>query len=187
MANSEKILLKNIRCLYPKLFVPEEYQGVKRYSIMLPIEAGSENERKLMKAIDDTVNSRFPGKAEAMIKRFKGSKTTWPIRDRDDGIYIQPKRKEQNGAPVVVDQRKQNIPATSGLPFAGCWVNAVVDVFCYSSNGGGVTTYLEGVQLVRTDAPLSGAPSAQACRDDFEVLEGADDAQTSDDDEGYPF
>lgn len=185
MSNAQRIMIKNVRCLYPKLFVPEEYQGVKRYSIQLPIEAGSENEKKLMKAIHDAVENRFPGKSDAMIKRFKSSKTTWPIRDNEDGIYIQPKRKEVNGAPAVVDQRKVDLPKSSGLPFGGCWVNCSVDVFCYSNNGGGVTTYLNGVQLVREDSPLSGAPSARACKDDFDVIEGADDNVAEGED--FPF
>lgn len=172
MAKSVRIMLSNVRCNFPKLFVAEEFMGKKNYSIGLSLPAGSPLIDKIEKAARESIDAQFPGKVDAMLKKFKGSRQSWPIREMDDGsFYVNPKRKEEQGAPLVLDQRKNLIPADRGVPYAGCWVNASVEVFCYNKNGGGVTMYLNGIQLVKEDAPLSGASTASSCKDDFEALE----------------
>ena len=70
-----------------------------------------------------------------------------------------------------IDQKRQNIPADRGLPYGGCWVNVSIDVSCYTKSGGGVTAYLNGVQLVKEDAPLGAGATAGSCRNDFDEIE----------------
>lgn len=172
MAKSVRLMIKNVRCNFPKLYVAEEFKGKKNYSIGLMIPTGSPIIEQIEKAAKESIGAQYPGKIEAMFKRFKGSRNTWPIRELDDDTFIvSPKRKEENGAPIVMDQKKNLLPADSGLPYAGCWVNASVDVFCYNKEGGGVTMYLNGVQLVKEDAPLSGVVPATACKDDFDAID----------------
>ena len=118
-----------------------------------------------------------------MAKRFSESRTTWPIKkygEDGDCYMIQPKRGAEKGKPRVLDRRKQDI-LEDNIVYGGCWVNASVDVFCYTQNGGGVTTYIRGVQFIREDAPLSGA--AANCEADFEDL-GDDGSQEQAQDDG---
>ena len=160
----KKVVLATKRVLYPKLYVAEEFMGNKRFSSTVLLT--EEDEKALEAQIKACIEEDAPGKGDQLIKRYKGSRQSWPIKETDDGFSITPKRKEEKGAPLVLDQQKQNIPADAGLPY--CWCNVSITIFHYTKNGGGVTLYLNGVQLVRTDAPLAGgsAPS----RDDFEVI-----------------
>ena len=168
--SSVRTMVSNVRCVYPKLFVADEFQGNKRYSIGLLLDEANLNAIKA--AIKTAVENTFPGKSAQMIKAFSGSRQQWPLKTLDDGTtIITPKRREANGAPLVIDQKRQNIPADRGLPYGGCWVNVSIDVSCYTKSGAGVTAYLNGVQLVKEDAPLGGGATAGSCRNDFEEIE----------------
>lgn len=168
-----KLVVKNVRCTYPKLFVAEEYMGKKTFSIGLMIPAeGDKNLAALEHACLEVAEAKYPGKGMAMLKKFKGSRQTYPIKELDDGNFIiTPKRREDQGAPLVVDGQKRNIPAAANKPYAGCYVNASIDVYCYTKNGGGITCYLNGVQFVKDGEPLGAGATASSCKDDFDELE----------------
>ena len=185
MGKSIRVVLTDVRCIYPRLFRADEFMGKKNYSIGLLLPEGSANLKKVQQAILDAVREEYGSeKANGMAKKFSASKNTWPIRVREEGDYmIQPKRNEEKGAPKVLDRRK-NLVTDESKVFGGCWVNASIDVYCYTQNGGGVTTYLNGVQFIREDAPLSG--SAASCEQDFEDL-GDDGATDTADDGDLPF
>lgn len=173
MSKSIRVLLKNVRCQFPKLFVADEFMGKRTFSVGLLLPAGDPALKVIEDAALKAAEAQYPGKGEAMLRRFRQSKTTWPVRSLDDGGFlITPKRKEEQGAPMVFNQRKQLIPADAGLPYAGCWLNVSADIFCYTKSGGGITCYLNGVQLVREDAPLGGGATAASCKDDFEDISG---------------
>lgn len=175
MSKSVRIMVKNARCQFPKLFQAEEYMGKKNFSIGLLLPADSANLKAIEAAASEAAESAFPGKGPAMLKKFRGSRTTWPVKELDDGSFIiTPKRREEQGAPLVMDQKKQIIPADAGKPYAGCYVNASIDVFCYTKNGGGITAYLNGVQFVKDGEPLGVGATAASCKDDFEELETPD-------------
>ena len=175
MSKTQSIMLRHVRCNFPKVFVAEEFNGVKRYSINLMLKEGDENYKKIIAACDAVIEAAYPGKLASMKKKFEGSKTTWPIRSDDYGVSITPKRRDDQGMPLVMDQKKNIISAESGQLYAGCWVNAAVDIFCYTKNGGGVTCYLNGVQKVKDDTPLSGAKTPDQIRDAFDVEDTGDD------------
>ena len=184
MSHTTHIVLRDVRCVYPRLFKPEEYMGKSNYSIGLLLPEGSDALRIVKQAVLDAIKGEYGAeKATAMAKRFAGSHTTWPIKaygEDGDCYMIQPKRGAEKGKPKVLDRRKQDI-LEGNVIFGGCWVNASVDVFCYTQNGGGVTTYIRGVQFIREDAPLSGA--AANCEADFEDL-GDDGSQEQAQDDG---
>ena len=173
MAKSIPVMLKNVRLSFPKLFAAEEYMGKSRYSVQCVIPEDDDNVKAIEAAITKAVESAFPGKADQMIKRFKGSRTTWPIKELEDGfIAVTPKRDQTKGAPIVIDKKKQVIPAADSMNkiYGGVYANVLIDVFCYQQNGGGVTTYLNGVQSLETGEPLSGAPTAQQLMDKFDSV-----------------
>lgn len=179
---SQRIMIRNARCVFPKLYTAEEYMNKKNFSIGLLINADSENLATIEKAIRAAVEAAYPGDADKMLKRFKKSNQTWPLKELEDGGYsITPKRKEEQGAPTVLDQKKHNIPADAGKPYAGCYVNCSIDVFCYTKNGGGVTSYLNGVQFAKDGEPLGAGATAASCRDEFDELEAPEAPQSDDD------
>lgn len=185
MGTTAHVVLRDVRCVYPRLFKADEYMGKSNYSIGLLLPEGSENLKKVQQAIAEAVKGEYgEQKAGALLKKFAGSRTTWPIKTygEDEGLMIQPKRGVEKGKPKVLDRRKNEITEDNVI-YGGCWVNASVDVYCYTSNGGGVTTYIKGVQFVREDAPLAG--SAANCEADFEDL--GDDGSADEGDDLIPF
>jgi len=174
MAKSARLRLRNVRCIWPKLFVAEEYRGKKKYSVGLIIEKDSDNYKLLQKCIREAVEYQYgPNLVEEKIRKFKATGVTkFPVKDYEDGkaVLITPKLDESKGAPKVFDQAKHSIPPEQESRIrAGYWLNASVDVFCHSFEGGGLAFYLNGVQLVKEDAVLMGS-SVETCDSDFEAL-----------------
>lgn len=175
MAKSIRLRLRNVRCVWPKLFVAEEYRGQRKYSVGLLIEKDSENYKQLQECIREAVASQFGNQdVEARIRKFKQTGVTkFPVKpfgDDDNMVLITPKLAEAKGHPRVFDQAKKIIPPEQESRIrAGYWLNASVDVFCHNKEGGGICFYLNGVQLVKEDAVLSGSGS-ETCDSDFEAL-----------------
>ena len=180
MSRYQQVMLKGV-CLYPKLFVAEEYNGVKQWSCGCRLDEAS------VKRFNDAVHAVIAStagedKVAGLLKKFKGSRQTWPLRDLDDGTHsITSKRKEAKGAPTVIDQKRQNLAADSGKPYAGCKIAMLVTVFYYDKNGGGITTYLEGVQFVADGTPLAGGATAGQIKEKFDVIETPDDPAAEED------
>lgn len=177
MSKSVRLILRDVRCVWPKLFRPDDFKGKRKFSVSLIITKGSENEKKLYAAIRKAVVEQYgPADSEARLRKFKQTGVTkFPIKPYGDteDLMITPKldaEKAPNG-PKVLDQHKKDIPLEQESRIQpGYWLNASVDVFCHNKEGGGLAFYLNGVQLVREDALLAGASSVETCGDDFEDL-----------------
>ena len=187
MEKCKKIVIKNVRCVWPKLFTPEEYKGKTKYSIGLLVPKDSDNFERLQAAIRETVAAQF-GETEVAkkLKSFKTAGVTkMPVKPYDDEettLLITPKLDASKGRPRVFNRNKTDISPEAGIPYAGCWVNASVDVFCHNKEGGGIAFYLNGVQFVKEDSRLEGGASHVASsKDDFDDL--GDDGSTAADKE----
>lgn len=172
MASTIKCVLKDVRCVYPKLFAADEFMGKKRYSVGLLLPKDSEAFATVKNAITEACRAQWGDKAADKIKSFQGSKQSWCLKSFDDDtMLITPKRAEERGKPIVLDQHANDLAPESGELYGGCYVNCSFVVSAYNKNGAqGVTAFLNGVQLVREGDPLSGAGSAASCRADFEDL-----------------
>lgn len=172
MTSTIKVVLKDVRCVYPKLYAPDEFMGKKRYSLGLLLPNGSPALAQVKEAIAEACKAQFGDKAAEKIKSFQGSKQSWCLKAFDDETtLITPKRAVDRGAPAVLDQHCNDLPAESGALYGGCYVNVSFVISAYNKNGAqGVTAFLNGVQLNREGEPLSGAGSAASCKADFEDL-----------------
>src|SRR3990167_4236822 len=75
--------------------------------------------------------------------------------------------------PLVIDGNKSPLSAASGKPYAGCYVNASVEVWAQDNAfGKRINATLKGVQFLRDGARLAGGGVASA--DDFEAIPDAD-------------
>lgn len=94
--------------------------------------------------------------------------------------------------PVVLDRNKTPLTEEDGKPYSGCYVNAVVRIWCQdNAHGKRINASLEGVQFVKDGDAFGAAPLDEDAFDDLgEDDESFDDAprkrgrSTSDDDEG---
>lgn len=181
---SRKLILKNVRFSYVRVFEAEQYQGVGdyHYSVTLLIP---KTDTALIKQINDAV------KAEAQAyfgsdPKFKGqvpANFKSPLRDGDapekegqagyEGCYyIVAKRKEEHGKPIVIDKSKQPITVKEDM-YSGSWGVASISIYGYnmSSDNRGIAAGLNGIQKVTDDDRLDGGLSVN----DFEDLSDEND------------
>lgn len=180
-----KIKLNNVRLSFPDLWVAKDYKGDKkfRYSASFLIQPGSENDKRVQEAILAVANEKFGKRAPTVLEAVKGSKQQYCYLKGDLKEYegyagmlvLSAKRKQQDGRPLVIDQAKNPLQESDGKPYAGCYVNATVDVWAQDGTNTGIRCGLLGVQFHADGDAFSGGSVADP--DDFEALaEGADAA-----------
>lgn len=76
--------------------------------------------------------------------------------------------------PAVIDRDRSPLIQADGRPYAGCYVNAVIDIWAQDNNfGKRVNASLGGVQFLRDGDAFAGG--GVAAPDDFDdISEGAD-------------
>lgn len=181
---SRKLILKNVRFSYVRVFEAEQYQGVGEfhYSVTLLIP---KTDTALIKQINDAVKAeaqdyfsrdpKFKGQVPANFKS--------PLRDGDapekegqagyEGCYyIVAKRKEEHGQPIVIDKGKRPITVKEDM-YSGCWGVASISIYGYnmSADNRGITSGLNGIQKVTDDDRLDGGSSVN----DFDDLSDEND------------
>lgn len=98
----------------------------------------------------------------------------WQEKDGEEykGCYfINAKRKEAQGAPIVIDGKKQYITDKNEV-YSGCYGNVAVSFYSYEFTGKyGVSVGLDGIQRTAFGTRLDGGTSL----DDFDTIDENDD------------
>lgn len=184
-----KVTLLNVRLAFPKLW---EAKAVgdgdsKYYSAAFPIVPGSENAKALDDAITKVSKEKWAEKGAAILATIIDKNdigyTKKPLRSSEGEIYsgfedcfsVNASLREDLGRPLVLDRTKNPLTQKDGKPYAGCYVNAVVDVWAQdNSNGKRINVQLKGIQFVK-DGDAFGTGGA-ATPDEFDDLgEGSDE------------
>lgn len=77
---------------------------------------------------------------------------------------------------LIVDQRKQVLPASSGHPVSGDYVNAIINAFAYEYEGKkGISASLEGVQYLRKGEPFGASKIDENAFDEEELEDEEED------------
>lgn len=175
-----KVMIKNARLSYVRLFEAQQIngQGEAIYSVCLLIPKDSPEVPKIKAAIKqefDGMKARYP-----KLNGKDPKVWTNPLRDGDaekDGAeyqgcyFINAKRREKQGAPIVIDGKKQYITDRNEV-YSGSWGNVAVSIYSYEFTGKyGVSVGLNGVQKTRDDERLDGGTSI----DDFDFEDENDD------------
>jgi hypothetical protein len=80
---------------------------------------------------------------------------------------------QETAPPTVVDAARQALTERSGKPYAGCYVNASIELWAQdNAYGKRINATLRGVQFVR-DGDSFGAGSRAAAPDEFDEIEVA--------------
>ena len=174
-----KAMVKNVRLSYVKVFEATQVngQGDFNYSVQLLIDKNSEAAEKLKAAIKaeyEALPARYPKLSGKLPKVWNN-----PLRDGDeekDGsgyegmFFMNAKRKEKQGAPIVIDGHKQYITDKNDL-YSGCYGNVSLSVYGYEHTGKyGVGIGLNAIQKAADGERLDGGASI----DDFDALEEDD-------------
>lgn len=191
-----KIKLSKVRLSFPALFKPKAYDKsgstdqTKRYQADLMIDKKDKAQiDAVTKAINSGLKEVFGDKAATMLKAFKANPQKFCFHDGDEKLNKQgepvapgyfvlcARRREMDGPPGVFDSKAgaDGRPAKlsdNGRVYAGCKVNASVDIWVQEGQYAGVRCALRGVQFAEDGEPFAGSPAASA--DEFESL--ADEA-----------
>jgi hypothetical protein len=185
-----KIKLNDVRLSFPNLWKAKEFKpgdGKFRYDATFLIEPDSENDKKIRAAIKKAAEDKFnkPEAAAKFVKSIEGNSNKFSYQDGDlksyDGyegmMYLACHSKVR---PLVIDRRPKlpdgspNIlTEADGKPYAGCYVNATVEIYCITEGNPGVFASFTGVQFVRDGDAFGGGTAAKA--DDFDDLGDSSD------------
>lgn len=183
----KKLVLKNVRFTWVRVFEPRDgfNSGKNRYEVTLLIPKTDKElinkVRKTIKELQDEYVAEHPRFVMPNPNTASGAKWN-PIADGDDSKYseefgyfkISAYRKEEDGAPLVIDKFKQPITRKEDI-YSGSWGVASIDAYVYDNAGGkGISFGLNGLQKVKDDTAFGGGGAGNV-EDDFDDESGADD------------
>jgi hypothetical protein len=189
------VQLKHVRIAFiDELFTPGQYEGKGdfRHTATLIVEPGSANDKEIQAAISKEALGAWGKKAEAMLEDLRGDKKAFSyvknkknqqgdIYEGFEGMYaLSGVRKQKDGAPLFLHNVKdpstgkaQRLTGSEGVIYAGCYVNAKVEMWAQVGRYNGIRCGLLGVQY---DAPGDSFGGASRPTDEgFDALEAEDD------------
>lgn len=170
-----KITIKNARLSFPDLFQPRAYEagGKPKFKATFLVPKGSEQAKEIEAAILKTATEKWGAKASDILKTIRNNPNRYCYQDGEtktyDGYDGMMAMSASNAVrPTVIDRDRSPLAEGDGRPYAGCYVNAIVEIFTYDNPGKGISASLSGVQFVKDGEAFSGGRPAKA--DDFEDL-----------------
>jgi hypothetical protein len=171
-----KINLANVRLAFPVLFEAKTVngEGEPAFSASFLLDP----KHPAVKAINDAAETIGKEKWAAkwpQIKKEMVAKDRLPIHDGDakssytgfEGMmYVSARNKTR---PLVIDRDKSPLSQSDGLPYAGCFVNASIELWAQDNNyGKRINASLRGVQFYKDGEAFAGGGAAS--EDEFEDL-----------------
>ena len=171
-----KVKLSKVRLSFPYLFKAVEFKtgdGKPRYDATFLVEPGSANDKAIQAAIKAEAETTYGKKAEANLKAFSGQTNKYCYLDGDtkdyDGyegmLYLACHSKVR---PLVIDRDKSPLTEQDGKPYAGCYVNATVEIYAQAGENPGIRASFAGVQFDSDGDSFGGGKPAST--DDFDDL-----------------
>ncbi|SAK83359.1 hypothetical protein AWB75_05396 [Caballeronia catudaia] len=183
------VQLQNVRLAFPDLFEPRQFEGQGPFSyrasflqpqsqpILLQQADHAWKKTTMDKVIATVAADTWKAKAEAVLKTLAGNpqKICWydgSQKDYDgyaDNYVLSASRAQDKGRPLVLDRNTGPLTEKDGKPYAGCYVNATVELWAQDNKfGRGIRATLRGVQFVKDgDAFSAGTPLSS---DEFEDI-----------------
>lgn len=176
-------MLSNVRLSFPGLWKAEPYKpgDDPKFKATFLVEKGTPLAAEIDAKILAVLKEKYPSKADSLLKGIRGNSNKFCWQDGDAKSYagyegMMALSTKATIRPSVMDTNRAPLVEADGKPYAGCYVNASVDIFAYEKSGVGISASLRGVQFVRDSDPFSGGSPATA--DDFADVE---DGATADD------
>lgn len=189
------VQLKHVRIAFiDELFEPGQYEGKGdfRHTATFIVEPGSANDAAIQDAIHKEAVAIWGKKSEAMLEDLRGNKNKYSYmknkKDKTGEVYdgfenmyaLSAVRKQKDGAPLFLHNIKdpatgkaQRLTGKEGIIYAGCYVNAKVEMWAQAGTYSGMRCGLLGVQF---DGPGDSFGGASRVSDDgFDAIEAEDD------------
>ena len=174
-----KVKLTEVRLSFPSLFNAEQYegQGPFNYRAQFLFAPNSANHKAVANAISEAAKEKWKDKAKSILDAIKTQPQKYCLTDGNTKEYdgykgmmaLSASRKKESGRPLVIDRDKTPLNEEDGKPYAGCYVNATVEIWIQENKWGkGVRAQLLAVQFLKDgDAFSAGAFGSP---DEFEDL-----------------
>jgi hypothetical protein len=168
------VKLKNVRLAFPQLFEAKAFngEGEPAYTAAFIFSKDDAAYKDVEAAIEAVAKEKWGAKAAQELKALKAADKT-PLHDGDtkadyDGyagnFFVSSRGKTR---PLIIDRDKTPLTAADGKPYAGCFVNANIEIWPMANAfGKRICATLKGVQFYADGEAFSG--SAPATPDDFE-------------------
>lgn len=177
-----KVNLNNVRLAFPNLFEAKAFGqdgSDPTHNASFIFDKKHPAFKLMNESIEAVAKEKWEGKSTEVLKQLRaGDKIclrdgdTKPDYDGFPGNFFVAARNKSR--PFVCDKDKAPLTQADGKPYAGCYVNAVIDVWAQANKWGKrINATLSGVQFLKDGDAFSGSPPATP--DDFEDLsDGAD-------------
>ena len=176
-----KLKLNNVRLAFPSLFEAKTVngEGDPRFSTVFLMSPKHPQLEEIRKAMKQVAKEKWGEKWEPIYNQLE-KKLNLCLHDGDEKAEYEgfPGNFFLNAAnkarPAVLDRDRSPLIQADGRPYAGCYVNAVIDIWAQDNNfGKRINASLGGVQFLRDGDAFAGGGVASA--DDFDdISEGAD-------------
>lgn len=179
-----KIKLENVRLAFPQLFEAKTVngEGEPAFSASFILPPSHPAIAQLKQAFDKIGAEKWGAKWPSVKKEIEAKDRT-ALHDGDTkadysgfpgNFFVTSRNKTR---PLVIDRDKSPLTAQDGRPYAGCFVNASVELWCQDNNyGKRINASLRGVQFTKDGEAFAGGGAASD--DEFDDLgEGADAAE----------
>lgn len=168
--------LKNVRLAFPQLFEAKQVngEGTPAFSAAFIFPPNHPAVKELEAAIEEVANAKWGEKASAVLKALKASDKT-ALHDGDTkadyegyagNMFVNARSKTR---PTVVGRDRSPLTQEDGVVYAGCYVNAIVELWAQSNDfGKRINASLKGVQFLKGGDAFAGGGVADA--NDFDDL-----------------
>lgn len=177
-----KIKLTNVRLSFPELFEAKTVNGEGKpaFSASFLLDPADPQVKTINAAIEQVARSKWGAKADTLLKLMRAQDKLC-LHDGDlktyDGyagnLYVSARNATR---PLVIDANKSPLTEQDGKPYAGCYVNASIELWPQDNQfGKRINASLGGVQFLRDgDAFAGGRPADESEFDDLSA-EAIDD------------
>ena len=162
-----QIKIKDVRLSFPYLFSPQKGtnddgtpNGKDTYAatFLLEKKRHAATIAEINKAVAELkLDPKIKGKPCKHLPLRDGSEKSHVDGYDEDIVFITARSPRKV---VVVDANMSPLAAEEGRPYAGCYVNAVIDVYPYvhPKSGAGISASLRAVQFKRDGDPFGEKP-----------------------------
>ena len=174
--------LKNVRLAFPNLWVPTAFEEgqEKKYSATLLIPKNDPQHKMIQDAIKEVAQAEWKNKTDATLKSIENIPQKYCYMDGDgkalDGYagHFALSAKSKKRVPVK-DRDTSALSEADEKPYAGCYVNASVEIWAQGGKHAGMRCQLRGIQFVRDGDQFTAGSVAND--DEFEDLGNGADAE----------
>lgn len=153
-----RIQLKNVRLSFPSIFKRSVFEGEEgKYEATFLIDKSDVKTKKMLdKAIEEAIsNSGIKGKIKEDMRclrdgdeaEYDGYEGCWSFKAANDR------------RPTVINKDRSPITADDEIIYAGCYVNAIVDIWVQNNKWGKrVNSNLYGIQFYKDGEAFGSHP-----------------------------